>query len=200
MKQVNYKVNIETKGAEKNVENLNQDLNTTNQQVDNVNKSSKGFGKSLNKLGISMKTLGIGAVVGGITAIGGAFVSAIKTGAEFAKELSGLKAVLGASDEEMSALSNSAKELGASTQFTAKEVVGLQTELAKLGFTTKEILDATSATLDLAASLGVGLSEAASITGSTLRAFGLETTETQRLVDVMALSTSKSALDYDALR
>ena len=200
MKQVNYKVNIETKGAEKNVENLNQDLNTTNQQVDNVNKSSKGFGKSLNKLGISMKTLGIGAVVGGITAIGGAFVSAIKTGAEFAKELSGLRAVLGASDEEMKALSNSAKELGASTQFTAKEVVGLQTELAKLGFTTKEILDATSATLDLAASLGVGLSEAASITGSTLRAFGLETSETQRLVDVMALSTSKSALDYDALR
>ena len=200
MKQVNYKVNIETKGAEKNVENLNQDLNTTNKQVDNVNKSSKGFGKSLNKLGISMKSLGIGAVVGGIAAIGGAFVSAIKTGAEFAKELSGLKAVLGASDEEMKALSNSAKELGASTQFTAKEVVGLQTELAKLGFTTKEILDATSATLDLAASLGVGLSEAASITGSTLRAFGLETSETQRLVDVMALSTSKSALDYDALR
>ena len=200
MKQVNYKVNIETKGAEKNVENLNQDLNTTNQQVDNVNKSSKGFGKSLNKLGISMKTLGIGAVVGGITAIGGAFVSAIKTGAAFARELSGLRAVLGASDEEMKALSNSAKELGASTQFTAKEVVGLQTQLAKLGFTTKEILDATGATLDLAASLGVNLSEAASITGSTLRAFGLETTETQRLVDVMALSTSKSALDYDALR
>ena len=200
MKQVNYKVNIETKGAEKNVENLNQDLNTTNQQVDNVNKSSKGFGKSLNKLGISMKTLGIGAVVGGITAIGGAFVSAIKTGAAFARELSGLRAVLGASDEEMKALSNSAKELGASTQFTAKEVVGLQTQLAKLGFTTKEILDATGATLDLAASLGVNLSEAASITGSTLRAFGLETSETQRLVDVMALSTSKSALDYDSLR
>jgi len=200
MKQVNYKVNIETKGAEKNVENLNQDLNTTNKEVDNVNKSSKGFGKSLNKLGISMKALGIGAVVGGITAIGGAFVSAIKTGAEFARELSGLKAVLGASDEEMKALSNSAKELGASTQFTAKEVVGLQTELAKLGFTTKEILDATGATLDLAASLGVNLSEAASITGSTLRAFGLETSETQRLVDVMALSTSKSALDYESLR
>ena len=131
MKQVNYKVNIETKGAEKNVENLNQDLNTTNQQVDNVNKSSKGFGKSLNKLGISMKTLGIGAVVGGITAIGGAFVSAIKTGAAFARELSGLKAVLGASDEEMKALSNSAKELGASTQFTAKEVVGLHTPLKR---------------------------------------------------------------------
>ena len=198
--EVNYNINIETGESEKNVENLNQDLNTTDKEVKKVNKSSKGFGKVLNKLGISMKTLGIGAVVGGITAIGGAFVSAIKTGAAFARELSGLKAVLGASDEEMKALSNSAKELGASTQFTAKEVVGLQTELAKLGFTTKEILDATGATLDLAASLGVNLSEAASITGSTLRAFGLETTETQRLVDVMALSTSKSALDYDSLR
>ena len=198
--EVNYNINIETGESQKNVENLNQDLNTTDKEVKKVNKSSKGFGKALNKLGISMKSLGIGAVVGGIAAIGGLFTTAMKTGAAFAKELSGLKAVLGASDEEMKALSNSAKELGASTQFTAKEVVGLQTELAKLGFTTKEILDATGATLDLAASLGVGLSEAASITGSTLRAFGLETSETQRLVDVMALSTSKSALDYDALR
>ena len=41
-------------------------------------------------------------------------------------------------------------------------------------------------TLDLAASLDVGLGEAASIAGSTLRAFGLETSETQRVVDVMA--------------
>ena len=199
-KTVNYKIDIQTKGAQKSVEDLNKDLGTTNKEVDNVNKSSKGFGKSLNKLGISMKTLGIGAVVGGITAIGGLFTTAMKTGAAFAKELSGLKAVLGANEGEMDSLSNSAKKLGATTQFTAKEVVGLQTELAKLGFTTKEILDATGATLDLAASLGVGLSEAASITGSTLRAFGLETSETQRLVDVMALSTSKSALDYDALR
>ena len=200
MKQVNYKINIDTSASTQNVDKLNKDLETTNKEIENVSKSSKGFGKSLDKLGISMKTLGIGAVVGGITAIGGVFVSAMKKGAEFSKELSGLKAVLGASNQDMESLSNSAKELGASTQFTAKQVVGLQTELAKLGFTTEEILDATGATLDLAASLGVGLSEAASITGSTLRAFGLETTETQRLVDVMALSTSKSALDYDSLR
>ena len=76
----------------------------------------------------------------------------------------------------------------------------LQTEFAKLGFSTKEILASTKATLDLAASLDVGLGEAASIAGSTLRAFGLEAEETQRVVDVMSSSTSKSALDYESLR
>jgi len=100
----------------------------------------------------------------------------------------------------MNQLSNSAKELGASTQFTSKQVVELQTEFAKLGFSTKEILASTKATLDLAASLDVGLGEAAMIAGSTLRSFGLEASETQRVVDVMAISTSKSALDYEGLR
>ena len=128
------------------------------------------------------------------------FVSATKRGAEFAKALSGLEAVTGATNAEMNQLSNSAKALGSSTQFTSKEVVQLQTEFAKLGFTTKEILNATKSTLDLAASLDVGLGQAATIAGSTLRAFGLQTSETQRVVDVMAASTSSTALDFDALR
>ena len=67
--------------------------------------------------------------------------------------------------------------------------------LQNLAFKSKS----TKATLDLAASLDVDL-ETAMIAGSTLRSFGLEAKETQRVVDVMALSTSKSALDYESLR
>ena len=76
----------------------------------------------------------------------------------------------------------------------------MQTELAKLGFTTKEISKATGATLDLASSLDVGLGEAASLAGSTLRAFGLDASETGRIVDVMAKSSASSALDFESLK
>lgn len=202
---------VKTKSAEKNIKGLNTDLSKTEKQVkktgnemnsafDALPSSIQGVANKVKGLGTSFKALAVGGGVAAIAGLGTLFVTATKKGAEFAKELSGLKAVLGASDSEMQQLSSSAKELGASTQFTAKEVVGLQTEFAKLGFTTKEILKSTKATLNLAASLDVGLAEAASIAGSTLRAFGLEAEETQRVVDVMAASTSKSALDYDSLR
>ena len=211
MKKITYQVDIKTASAKKNVKSLNNDLGKTEKQVKKTSDSMssafnalpssiQGVANQVKGLGTSFKALAVGAGVGAIAGIGALFVTASKKGAEFAKELSGLKAVLGASDNEINKLSKSAKDLGASTQFTAKEVVGLQTEFAKLGFTTKEILKSTKATLDLAASLDVGLGEAASIAGSTLRAFGLQAEETQKVVDIMAKSTAKSALDYDSLR
>ena len=99
----------------------------------------------------------------------------------------------------MEALTQSAKDLGSSTQFTAIQVGELQTEFAKLGFTTQQILDSTKATLDLAASMEVDLASAASLAGSTVSAFGLKASDTQEVVDVLALSTSASALDFSTL-
>ena len=210
-REVNVVVNVKTQKADTNIKNVNKGLKATQKQATAAGTSIGGaftqaggpIGNLIGRvksLGISMKALPIFAIIGAVTALTKMVANATKRGAEFAKALSGLEAVTGASNVEMKALSNSAKELGASTQFTAKEVVGLQTEFAKLGFTTKEILNATESTLDLAASLDVGLGEAASIAGSTLRAFGLETKETQRVVDVMAKSTASTALDFDSLR
>ena len=54
--------------------------------------------------------------------------------------------------------------------------------------------------MNLASSLDVGLSEAAMLAGSTLRAFGLDASETSRVVDVMAKSSSQSALDFSGLQ
>ena len=120
--------------------------------------------------------------------------------AEFGKAISTLRAITSKTAEELENLSDQAKELGASTAFTASQVVSLQTELAKLGFTIQEIEDSTPAILDLAASLDVSLAEAAAFAGSSVKAFGLDTKDTQRLVDVFAKSTSASALDFDKLR
>jgi len=108
-----------------------------------------------------------------------------------------LTSVLGVNADEMENLTAQAKELGATTKFTASQVSELQLEFAKLGFTQKEIQDVTEATLQLAAAAGTDLGNAATIVGSTIRAFGLDTSETQRIVDVMAESFSSSSLDIE---
>lgn len=153
----------------------------------------------LQTLKVALVSTGIGALVVAAGSLVGLFISATKKGSEFAKAMSGLKAVTGATEKDMKALANSAKELGSSTEFTAMEVASLQTELAKLGFPTADILDMSEATLNLASSMGISLGEAAAFTGSTLRAFGLEATDSKEVIDILAQSTASSALDFNKL-
>ena len=112
---------------------------------------------------------------------------------DFEQANADLAAVLGKTRGEISDLTEDAKKYGSVTKFTASEVSGLQKEFAKLGFTTKEIKNATKATLDLAAATGSDLARAAEVTGATVRAFGLDASESQRVTDVMAKSFSSSA-------
>lgn len=115
----------------------------------------------------------------------------------FEQEMSKVQAVSGATADEFKALSDNAKELGASTMFSAREVASLQTEFAKLGFSATEITKVTGATLALAQASGTDLARAAEVAGSTLRAFGLDASQTNVVTDVMAKSFSTSALDME---
>ena len=157
--------------------------------------------QSFKALKLAMLSSGIGAFVVVAGALAGLFAAATAKGAEFAKQMSTLKAILGdqGTVANMNALAKSAKDLGSTTQFTAVQVGELQTEFAKLGFVTDQILDATKATLDLAASMEVDLASAAMLAGSTVSAFGLKASDTQQVVDVLALSTSSSALGFSEL-
>ena len=128
-----------------------------------------------------------------------AFAAVVKVTADFEKQLSKLRAVSGANVKQMKSLEKQSRNLGKSTAFTATEVASLQVELAKLGFTTNEILNASGGVLDLAAGLGVELSDAAKLTGSTIRAFGLDTEDTRRVVDIFAKAAATSALDFTKL-
>jgi hypothetical protein len=211
MKEVKVKLTLDDKDAKKGLKDLNE-------QVDKTAKSTKKSGEALSggfaglkgaiggaipmlgRLQAAFASSGIGAIVIAVGSLVGLFTSAVKTGAKFAKSFSTLQAVTGKTADELSELNKQAKELGATTQFTAIEVVSLQTELAKLGFTAKDIENSTPSILDLAASLEVGLASAAELAGSVVRSFGLTTKDTQKVVDVMAKSTSTSALNFEALR
>ena len=141
---------------------------------------------------------------GPIKAIGAlavtALVAAVKVTADFEKELSKLRGISGATEKDMASLEAQARKLGRSTAYTAVQVAKAQTELAKLGFTTSEVLSSSGGVLDLAAGLGVELAEAAELTGSTLRQFGIDASETGKVVDILAKAATESALDFTSLK
>lgn len=161
--------------------------------------AERGFKKLTSPLQKLNQMLGgFGLALGGALIIG-AVGNAISIFKDFEQANANLKSVLGATDEQMKLLTNSSKTLGATTAFSSSQVAGLQTEFARLGFSTQEILGATEATLSLAAATNTDLAQSAKQVGAAIRAFGLDASEAQRIADVFAASTSKSALNMEFL-
>ena len=158
-------------------------------------------GVSITMVGTAMKSLLANPIVlttAAIVGLGTAIVGLVKNGMEFNQEMTKVRAVSQATTEEYKLLKQSAIDLGASTMKTASEVATLQLELAKMGFTVPEILDAQAAIVQLSQATGEDLAKSAEIAASTVRAFGLNANETQRVVDIMAMSMNKSALSLDS--
>lgn len=142
---------------------------------------------------LTLVAAGIGGVVAGLKA-------ALNVAEGFSKSMSMLSAISGATGDDLNKLKENAENLGKSTQFTAAQVADAQTELAKMGFTTTGILNATSGALDLAVSSGIEMADAAEIMAATMNGFGMETAEAGRITDVMAKSFTTSALDAEKFR
>jgi hypothetical protein len=136
-----------------------------------------------------------GILLGVFTQIGQTITQSVNVFADFSRQIQFLGAVSGATAPELAKLEEQAKQLGATTQFSASQVAQLQIEYSKLGFGPSEILATTADTLNLAAVAQSDLGETAIVVGSTLRQFGLDASETQRVTDVLGKSFSSSALD-----
>ena len=188
----------EYKATSKGIGQLGKQFNTSAKAMQGAtaqaNKMNTAGGKLVNTFKSAAVAIGAAFAVRAIT---GSIKAVISSFAEFEAQMSAVKAISGATDEEFQTLSKTALELGASTAFTATEVGKLQEEFARLGFTVDEIDAATKSTLDLAAATGESLAKSAQIAGSTLRAFGLEASLTKNVTDVMAASFTSSALNLD---
>ena len=158
-------------------------LNKAERSLDQTGKKFESVGRSLTK-SISVPMAAIGTL-------------SVAVFSGFESKMSEVKAISGATADQFQKLRANAEQLGASTIFTAKDVAQLQVEFAKLGFTADEITKVTEATLYLAQASGTDLARAAEVAGATLRGFGLDASETNRVTDVMALSFSRSALDME---
>ncbi len=189
------------KGASFNTRDIrkfNGDIRKTERQLKKLeNLPPLSVAERFRKIGSSVLSTvgplaGAAAIVGGV---GASFRSAITTGASFGKEMSNVKALTGATGTTFEGLHKTARSLGATTSFSAKEAAEGMSFLAQAGFNTEEITAALPATLNLAAAGSVALGEAADISSNVLSGFGMKATETERVVDIMAKTTSTANTD-----
>ena len=140
---------------------------------------------------------GIAGAVTAFKTVTNAVGNAIKSFRDFEFQMAKVRAITNSSNSDFKKLTQTAQDLGRSTFFTAQQVAELQTNFGKLGFSTKEILDAQEATLMLATATDSDLARAAVVAGASVRGFGLDAKETRRVTDVMALAFTSSALDLE---
>lgn len=144
--------------------------------------------------------VGAQAIISGFQKMVDAIKSGIHSIIDFEAANSKLAAILGETKSNINELIYDAKRLGATTRYTASEATALQIELAKLGFSKKEILDSTEYVLKFAQATGAELPEAAALAGASIRMFGATTQETEKYVASMAVATTKSALSFSYLQ
>lgn len=172
-------------------------------KVEAEDKASSVIEKANNKLTSWLKAgtkKVISIALAGTLAMGGfGATTAIKTYSDFEKGLSNVKAVSQATDSEMKQLSNTAKSLGASTEWSAVQVTQAEELLGQAGFSTKENISALPGLLSLASAGDLDLAAATDIASGTLRSFNIDASNTSHVADVLALSASATNSDVTDL-
>lgn len=127
-----------------------------------------------------------GAAVAAIT------VASTTVGASFEAQMSTVEAISGASGTEFEKLNDLAKELGATTKYTATEVGQAMEYMAMAGWKTQDMLDGMSGVLSLAAASGEDLGTTSDIVTDAMTAFGMGANEVEHFSDVLAATATNS--------
>ncbi|MEU3281767.1 phage tail tape measure protein [Streptomyces antibioticus] len=160
-----------------------------------VGRSANRLASTTSKAGAAIKAgLAVGAV-----GVAGLAAATLKAAGDFEKSMNQVRAVTGATGKEFKALRDQAKELGATTKFTAKQAADAQGFLAMAGFRTLDIMSAMPGVLDLASAGNMDLARSADIASNILTGYGMKAEETSRVVDVMAKTFTSTNTNLEQL-
>lgn len=157
-------------------------------------KAGASMGRALGQMGGALRGAGLAGLP--LTAVLGL---GIKKAADFEQQMSAVGAITGGTAEDMKRLELKAKEMGATTVFSATQSAQAMESMGRAGFSTQQIIDGLGGVMDLAAADGLDLATAASITSNVIKSMGLEAKDTTRVADVLALTSAKTNTDVTGL-
>jgi len=173
-------------------------LDQVGNSVHNISNNANAASQSVSALGGKMLAFAsiAAAAVGGLS-----FAQAVHEIGSFETRMINVSALTGATAAEMAVMTAQARELGATTAFSAQEAAEAMGVLASAGLRTNEILDATPQVLQLAAAGSLGLAQAGEIAMGTVKGLGLELSDLGHINDVLAKTagdTQSSVSDLGA--
>ena len=182
-------VNVEIGALKTRESELRHDISQTNHELQEQRSSASNLADSFSQLGQLFAGLGIAETC---HQIANAFGECVKAAEDFSATMSTVEALSGASASEMEQLTAKAKNLGATTKFTATEAAQAMTFMGMAGWDAEQMLDGMSGMLDLAAASGSDLGLTADIVTDNLTAFGMKAEDTAHFADVLAAAATNS--------
>lgn len=128
----------------------------------------------------------------GAAGIGFGIYDAIKSYADFEKEMSAVKAISGATGAEFDMLTEKARQMGADTKFSATESAQAFEYMAMAGWKTDDMMSGIEGVMNLAAASGEDLGRVSDIVTDALTAFGLKASDSAHFADVLAAAATSS--------
>ncbi|MBH1913849.1 phage tail tape measure protein, partial [Serratia ureilytica] len=175
------------------------ELDRLSKKQDQVNRVGARYraGQSATAAVRNTSAAGLGIATAGLVAEG-AFIA---PGVQFDRQMSDTQATLGLAknDQQLAAIRQQARDIGATTAFSPTDVARTQSVLAKSGFNGDAILKSTESTVNLALASDLDIADAADIITNMQSAFNMPIDEIQRVADVMTkgfTSSNSNLMDF----
>lgn len=153
----------------------------------------EGFGKDVTKTSANFATVGkVAGIAGAAVAAGLGY--AVKTAADFDSQMSKVKALSGATQEEFKALRDAAIDLGSKSVFSASQAAEGMSILAAAGLDSQQVIAAMPGLLDAAAASGEDFANVSDIMVSSMSGFGLQAADMGHIADVLASAANASSI------
>ena len=153
-------------------------------KIDEAGKKIEAFGDSVTHAGQ--------AIMPASMAVAGLGAAAVKTAADFDEGMSKVAAISGATGDDLDALRDKAREMGAKTKFSASEAASAMEYMAMAGWKTEDMLGGIEGIMNLAAASGEDLATTSDIVTDALTAFGLTAQDSAHFADILAAASSNA--------
>lgn len=160
-------------------------LDSLHKALDTAQTKLKSLGEGMSKVGTTLSK----TVTVPLLALG---TGAVKTAADFEQSMAQVAAVSGAAGDDLDALTEKAREMGANTKFSASEAAEAMNYMAMAGWKTEDMMGGIAGIMDLAAASGEDLATTSDIVTDALTAFGMSADESGRFADILAAASSNA--------
>lgn len=194
------KIERESDEAKKEIERDANDESEVHERASQ--EAADGWKKSFSKIGDLAKK-GFDVVKKAITATTAALTAsgtaAVVVGSNFEAGMSKVSAISGAVGDDLAKLAEKAKQMGATTKFSAAEAASAFEYMAMAGWKTSDMLSGIDGIMNLAAASGEDLAVVSDIVTDAITAFGLSAADSSHFADVLAAASSNANTNVSML-
>lgn len=167
----------------------------------NFSENLERFGAVFQKIGsiVSSVVSEIVTCFSQVTGIDLGFASLIAGAIEFESAMARVSAIMGVTGKGIETITNSARQYGATTRYTATEVAEAYKYMGMAGFSMQESLSSIQQVLDLTTIGATKLGTASDIVTDGLTAFGMSANQAGDFVDYMAATITRSNTDVEMM-